>query len=357
MPYKSTDYGCFNSLVKIGRKHRAVSFLENYRKNNQMKPKYNSGFKTCTMKNYSLLIGLTGLLTLLSWTSKADVDITFLPGDLNNVKQIAGSEGKLYLVDFVAKWCMPCKWMDETTFADPQVADYLRENYISTKVDIDNFDGFNYKNEYNITVLPSILIFNSKGEMVGRYEESMPPSKMLKVLAAHNHPENRVITRTYTSEPEIATPEPIIEVAEAPTYEINPASFPEENIVDEVTVETTDYPIELETPSYTDNVEKNEVEYNTPDVNLFRMSAVPQVKSGYSVQVGVFANYGNILKESAKFKTLYNQEAIVEVSKLNDKEVFKLLIGDFSSIEEAHSLRRLMESQGVQGITKDLSKI
>jgi len=310
------------------------------------------------MKNYSLLIGLTGLLTLLSWTSKADVEISFLPGDLNHVKQLAGSEGKLYLVDFVAKWCMPCKWMDETTFADPQVAAYLSENYISAKVDIDNFDGFNYKNQYNITVLPSILIFNSKGEMVGRYEESMPPSKMLTILSEHNYPENRVITHRnyeYAEENEVVLNEP---VAEAPTYEIDPVHISEDELpiaTDEIPTEAVNSPIDDN--DEIDSYEKNEIEIGIPNVNLFRMSAVPQAKSGFSVQVGVYANYGNILKESAKFKNTYNEEAIVQVSTLNDKEVFKLLIGDFSNAEEAHQLRRLMESHGLQGITKDLSKI
>ena len=291
------------------------------------------------MKNYTQLLGLIGLFLLVALPSKADVDVTFENGNLEAVQRRAAAEGKLYLVDFVAKWCMPCKWMDETTFSDPQVTNYLSEHYIPTKVDIDNFDGFNYKNQYQVEVLPTILIFNSKGEIVGRYEESMAPSKMLAMLESHNSPENRekIIMQQTTSDEleEVA-------IAEAPIYNIE---------------ETFEALTDEEIPVVPALEENSDEEIPLINSSLFKMSASPANRSGYAVQVGVFADYGNILIESAKFQSKYNQEVIVQVTFLNDKQVFKLLLGDFSFIEEAHNLRRLIESEGGEAITKDLSKI
>ncbi len=332
-----------------------ASFQNITRKPNEMKPQSFKGFNNCTMKNFSLIIGITGMLTLCTSLAKAEVDVTFLPGNLEHVQNLAATEGKLYLVDFVAKWCMPCKWMDETTFSDPAVSNYLRENYIATKVDIDNFDGFNYKNQYNITVLPSILIFNSKGEQVGRYEESMAPSKMMKILAAHNYPENRVVTQApniiQNTQPLELETEVVVEVVdqivETPNFETAleieeaPVYYEEENIVYEVEEDKFD---ETSTAQIV-------------DLNLFNMSASPQVREGYSVQIGVFADYGNVLSTSSKMQEVYNQEIIVQVTHLNNKEVFKVMVGDFYSEEEAHELRRLMETNGIPGITKDLSRI
>ena len=76
-------------------------------------------------------------------------------------------------------------------------------------VDIDDFDGYAYKQQYNIRVLPSMLIFNSKGEIVARYQESLPPTRLLKLLAELNSTANRQITAP-------RPPQPIRQSAPAP---------------------------------------------------------------------------------------------------------------------------------------------
>ena len=42
--------------------------------------------------------------------------------------------------------------MDETTFNDPQIADFIDENYIAIKIDVDHFDGLVWKEQYNIKI-------------------------------------------------------------------------------------------------------------------------------------------------------------------------------------------------------------
>lgn len=44
---------------------------------------------------------------------------------------------KIY-VDIYTDWCGPCKYMDKTTFRDPQVVNYLNEHFYAVKFDAES---------------------------------------------------------------------------------------------------------------------------------------------------------------------------------------------------------------------------
>ncbi len=49
----------------------------------------------------------------------------------------AAAEDKLILINVVATWCHWCHVMDDTTYADPEVAAFLREHFVVIRVDSD----------------------------------------------------------------------------------------------------------------------------------------------------------------------------------------------------------------------------
>jgi len=121
--------------------------------------------------------------------------VNFYNASIEEAMELASAEGKLTFVDFHAIWCGPCKWMDQTTFSNKTVSNYLNDNYVSVKIDIDEFDGYTAKEFYKIETLPTMLIFNSKGQLVDRIEETLSPSKLMKILRNHNHKSNKTIVR------------------------------------------------------------------------------------------------------------------------------------------------------------------
>ncbi|MFT5166677.1 MAG: thioredoxin 1, partial [Saprospiraceae bacterium] len=118
--------------------------------------------------------------------------IIFFSGNLSSAKTKAANEGKLYFAEFSASWCAPCRLLEETTFSDPTVIDYISKNYIPVKIDIDDFDGIAMKQVYNVKSIPTIIVFNSKGQLLEKYDQALPTSKMLALLKKHNIPANRV---------------------------------------------------------------------------------------------------------------------------------------------------------------------
>lgn len=227
--------------------------------------------------------------------------IDFYKGTLEEAQKKAADEGRLFFVDFYAKWCAPCKWMDETTFSDTRVTNMLNQNFVSLKVDIDEFEGFSLKQEYKVKYLPTILIFNSKGELIERVEETLSPRKMLAILEKHNakNPTRPNVSKLNTSpsSPKIKN-EPI---AYAPRPEIK----------------------------------------------------APAHSGNYRVQVGTYSDFKNTFKYVNELKETFAEPIIVLNDYNEGKIVYKIMIGEFNDEGLANDFARILNSEfGISGIVK-----
>ncbi len=276
--------------------------------------------------------------------------VNFYTGSLNNAKEIAAQEGKLYFVEFTASWCMPCRWMDETTFTDARLIKYIEGNYVPVKVDIDDFDGYAYKQMYNIRMLPSILVFNSKGKLLAKYEESLPPTKLLNILKSHDKPGNRVRTvKTY--QPTNSKPTPV-------SYSTTSSKISRPALKPVRKQKSNTQSLVVSKPK-TKPVSKPKTSPKPPRIaegeGLFRFKVTHQASQGFSVQTGAYREYGNVLREGAKLQELLDQPMIVHIAKINGSTVYKILFGAFNTREEAIRYRDLIKGKGVNGIIKDMS--
>ena len=90
-------------------------------------------------------------------------------------------------IDFTAEWCGWCKVMDKNTFADPQVAAYMNENFYPVRLDYDSQEEFEFFGEkytarqlgekYGVPGLPTILLIshdNKKSKKLVGYKKPAP---------------------------------------------------------------------------------------------------------------------------------------------------------------------------------------
>ncbi|HAQ36983.1 MAG TPA: thioredoxin family protein [Saprospiraceae bacterium] len=247
------------------------------------------------------LIISTGLLANGIEDSKVFKDMT-----LTTAKELAVKEGKMIFVDFYASWCTPCKWMDQTTFNDQSVIDYIGEHYIAVRVDIDDFDGYVLRNVYNVKVLPTFLILDENGMTKHRKEETLNAQALLDLLQNKKSSDK--------------------------TAKLNSSPF--KNKTEEAVVK-------LDTgsePGMTANQNNR---------------ATVEPTTTYRVQVGVFADYANTQKMVDQMSDLSGEPIVVLNDHLNGKTIFKVMLGEFDNRESASIFKnQLHKNYGIEGIVK-----
>lgn len=102
-------------------------------------------------------------------------DLTYDAALQNNQKMI---------LDFYADWCIPCKELDKNTLNDKNFIS-ASKNFLLLKVDMtktlsDKTEEISKR--FDIKGLPTILIYNSKGEEIERITGFIGPKNLINVV-------------------------------------------------------------------------------------------------------------------------------------------------------------------------------
>lgn len=315
------------------------------------------------------------LLLLLSTPFYASSAPDFLVS-LPDAKYKAASEGKLYFLKFTADWCRPCQWMDEHTFTDSRIQNYINHNYVPVQINVDDFDGLVIKQKYEVEYLPTLIIFNSKGKEVARFSESLGPSRLLTILEENNKPKNKVRVEMEAPVKDIPVSPVIISRPSLPSTNttpnypsVDPLVVPETSptkeepvIIDDSKVITTTTDVKKETVEASAYVSSSN-EMTTEEMaflngeGIFEIDVKYQIKDGFSIQVGVFAEYNNVLAEVNKFKKNYGERVFVHIDKMDGKTVYRLLVGHFYDKTQADTKKIGLESTGILCYVRNLQEM
>lgn len=132
------------------------------------------------MKAYKFL-GLL-LLSVLSITAFAQNEqgMEFFHGTWEEAKAEAKKEKKYIFVDVYTTWCGPCKKMSKYTFTDASVGDFYNEHFINFKIDAEKGEGPSFASEFKVRAYPTLLYFNSKGDVVSTTKGYRTPDQFLE---------------------------------------------------------------------------------------------------------------------------------------------------------------------------------
>lgn len=144
------------------------------------------------MKKTALLLLLIYAHTLL--IAQNNTSIQWIKAkDFETVMNEAKKLNKIIFIDYYATWCQPCKKMDQQVFADPDVANFINERFISVKVQMDktNQDDSLVKSwypeadrmgsDYNISSVPTYLFFSPGGDLIGKFAGYQDSEKFLSI--------------------------------------------------------------------------------------------------------------------------------------------------------------------------------
>ncbi len=86
---------------------------------------------------------------------------------LDRARQAAADGGKRFvLVDFYTVWCGPCKKLDETTWKDQEVRDWLAKEAVCLKIDAEKDEPL--ADKYRVNVYPTVLLLRPDGSEIDR---------------------------------------------------------------------------------------------------------------------------------------------------------------------------------------------
>ncbi len=242
-------------------------------------------------------------------------------------KAKAQAQGKLYFVDFDASYCATCRTMDEGTYMDERLASYISSNVVAQRVDVQDFDGVMWSQQYEVEALPTMLIFNEQGDLVRRLVGYQSADDLLQEF------ENVRNTNT-APDPSPANNEP------QPIAPDQPMVWPEKP-----------QPAVATTTEEEDKI----AEAKEQGLGLYEIAVRRQQSKGYGVQIGMFSNYERVLEQASLLKRKYSKKTMVHVAKYKGDVVYRLLIGEFNTRREAAYFRNDLRRDNIDGLLKDLS--
>lgn len=239
--------------------------------------------------------------------------VSFYEGSFKEMQNKARVSNKPYLIDFYTVWCGPCKNMEKFTFTNKELAQYMKDNYFAMKVDAESLmdDGADLAQKYDIRFFPTLIIVSPKGEVLKRLSGFQSAEALLAELKKYKNMPSSAIAKTETS--------PVTNTPATPPATPLPA-------------------------------------YNAGE-GLFKLTVARQESAGFGVQIGVYGDYANVIKEAQKLEENYHRNVLVNIVKGADKTIFKLLLGPFSTKEQAETyMRELKTKEGKTGVVVDLGK-
>ncbi|MFI3306053.1 MAG: thioredoxin family protein [Rikenellaceae bacterium] len=122
---------------------------------------------------------IAATLALLFAVGTLSAQIDFHTGSTTELYKRAKGEDKLIFMDLYATWCPPCKAMERDVFSRKDVGDFMNEKFVNVKYNIDESIGKEFANQYQVTSIPTYLIFTGDGKLVGRMTGGMTSDTFL----------------------------------------------------------------------------------------------------------------------------------------------------------------------------------
>ncbi|WP_300705140.1 thioredoxin fold domain-containing protein [uncultured Alistipes sp.] len=122
------------------------------------------------------------LLLVIGVAVAANAQVRFTDKNLDAVREEATQQNKLVFIDLYATWCGPCKNMERNVFSQPEVGDFMAQHFIAAKYDIDKPTGSALAKKYGIRSIPTFLIFDTEGTLLGQITGGMPADDFIRAV-------------------------------------------------------------------------------------------------------------------------------------------------------------------------------
>ena len=104
--------------------------------------------------------------------------------DFPSAQQQASQTGKPIILFFTGKWCVPCRIMKRTVWADEQVTAIVNKTFIPVTVDVDDPDSVPIRSRYAVGITPSTIIIDANGDVLQQRVGGVGKADFLEMLGS-----------------------------------------------------------------------------------------------------------------------------------------------------------------------------
>src|SRR5262245_1119840 len=112
--------------------------------------------------NSLIVTALIGVLFFCATHARGEAPFSDLSFD--DALKAAQTGNKVVMIDFFTTWCGPCKLLDETTWKDQKVQQFLSEKTIALKIDAEK--QVELAKRYNVRAYPTIVFVKPDGSLM-----------------------------------------------------------------------------------------------------------------------------------------------------------------------------------------------
>lgn len=112
--------------------------------------------------------------------------ITYIMLTLSNTTTAkTAQEGKPQVIKFTSQMCLDCQTMNSIF---KEIFPKHKDRIVLTEIQVQDKNSYNQSmiKKHNVTLVPTIILINSKGEVVKRIEGAIPASEMDECLKGLN---------------------------------------------------------------------------------------------------------------------------------------------------------------------------
>lgn len=133
-------------------------------------------------KNTDTMKKLLFFFLLVLGAGAVQAQVKFETKSTDAVREMALKQGKLVFIDLYADWCPPCRMMEREVFSREDVGRFMDAHFVAAKYDTDKTTGRELLKKYGSGAIPLYLVFNTKGDLLGRIQGAADAETFLRNL-------------------------------------------------------------------------------------------------------------------------------------------------------------------------------
>lgn len=103
-----------------------------------------------------------------------------------SAQRVTAESGKPMILFFTGKWCVPCRIMKRTVWADEEVESMVKLGFTPVLVDVDKPESAEILNQFPILGTPTTLIAGAEGEVLEQIAGGIDKANFISLLTKWN---------------------------------------------------------------------------------------------------------------------------------------------------------------------------